>query len=58
MLYAGYVLIDVKKATHWRWNAAVKVPLDFYMKNVQSSGLATKETRIVMSVGKKLPIYL
>jgi hypothetical protein len=50
-LYVGSVLMYVKKGIHSKWNAVVKVPSDLYMKTVQLSGLAPKETRTVMYVG-------
>jgi hypothetical protein len=57
MQCVGSVLMYVKKEIRLKWNAAAKVTSDLYMKNVQLSGLALKETRLVKYVGKRFRIY-
>lgn len=57
-LYAGSVLMNAKKGIRSKWSAVVRVPSGLYTKTVQLSGLAQKETRIVMYVGKRSGTYL
>lgn len=56
--YAGYVLMNVKNKIRSKWNAVAKVLSDLYMKSVQLSGLAQKETRHARYVGMRFRIYL
>jgi hypothetical protein len=54
---AEFVLLNsTKEVKHLKWSAAAKENLHLHTKTVLSNGLASRETRYVMSVNKKFRI--
>jgi len=56
---AEFVLLNsMKEGKHLKWSAAAKENLPLHTKIVLSNGLASRETRYVMSANKKFRIFL
>jgi hypothetical protein len=56
---AEFVLLNsTKEGKHSKWSAAAKENLPLHTKIVLSNGLASKETRYVISVNKRLQTCL